>query len=132
MRLRSVAIGSAGGRLALALAAVAALGAFIAAAGPRILAAAQDQAVRQATARLTQADSTIVVSGDWLAEPDARRGSLSALEQAGFGLDIAARLGPRVPAMSVAAHRAYVSEVPFVLPSAAPSAMDGKIGRAHV
>ncbi|HKR71998.1 MAG TPA: hypothetical protein VJT16_24410 [Streptosporangiaceae bacterium] len=68
-RLRRLVLGEAGPAPALVLAAVAMVIAFIVAAGPRALAAADDRATRQAVAQAPAMDTAVQVNADLQARP---------------------------------------------------------------
>jgi putative ABC transport system permease protein len=68
--LRASVFGEAGFRLALALAGIAGLTTFVAAAGPREVAAQQVTAVRQAAAAIPAIQRAVVASASWIS-PDA-------------------------------------------------------------
>jgi putative ABC transport system permease protein len=122
-RLRSVALGSAGARLALALGAVSALTVFIATAGPRELAAGQDQAIRTATASLSAADTAAVASGAWFSSPSQPGSTLTAGQQTSLTRRLTAVL-PAPIRTSLTADRGFVAGIVHLL-TAAPSAMFG-------
>lgn len=122
--LRSLAFGSAGVWLALMLGAVAALTTFIATAGPRVLASAQDQAVARATAILPVVDKAVVITADWSGQRANNQSLLAPAQQATFGQAFADGLHPPATT-SLIAERAFVAGPPVDLSTAAPSAMLG-------
>jgi putative ABC transport system permease protein len=122
--LRALVIGEAGFRLALALAAVAGLTAFVATAGPREVAASQANAATQALAGLPPAQNSIVVTADWFPQAGRPATMMTMPEQAGFGSAIA--LGFPAPINSPAAGtRAFIAGPLLQLPTAARSAIYG-------
>ncbi len=122
--LRAVVIGEAGAWLALALLAVAALTAFVAAAGPREIAASNTSAARVALAAVPAQDATIQVSADWYPQP-GRPATLMTLSQQGrFGSIVASQFPTRVSSPA-ADRRAYLAGPLLQPPVYAPSAMVG-------
>jgi putative ABC transport system permease protein len=83
--LRAAVIGEAGAGLALALAGVAGLTTFVAAAGPREIAAQQVTAVRQAAAALPPSGRSIEATGSWLPSAAEKRSIATLGQQAAFG-----------------------------------------------
>jgi putative ABC transport system permease protein len=120
--LRAIVIGEAGFRLALALAAVAALTAFVAAAGPREVAAAQNGAASRALAAIPQAQTSIVVTSDWFPQPGQPSTVMTRSQQAGLGSAMA-RSFPKPITTPAGGIRAYLAGPLLRVPAAAPSAI---------
>jgi putative ABC transport system permease protein len=116
-RLRSVIVGEAGIWLALALAFVAALTSFIAAAGPREVTGSENGAIQTAINQIAPVDRTIDVSANWVPVAGAR----STIMDPGVQTEFADSFAPDIaPPISVAAGsiRAFVSgpllQLPFI------------------
>ncbi len=124
--LRAAVIGEAGAALALALAGIAALTTFVAAAGPRVIAAEQTTAVRQAAAAFPPSEDAIEAAGDW--QPVAgRKATIATLrQQAVFGQTLAKLLRPRL-SPDDAGIRTWVTGPLFQLTKAARSAIYGRL-----
>jgi putative ABC transport system permease protein len=89
--LRAAVIGEAGVVLALALAGIAGLTTFVAAAGPRVIAAEQVTAVRQALAAAPAAQTGIYASGSWVPAGTAKTPTLT--QMAKFGAAVQSQMG---------------------------------------
>jgi len=124
--LRALFIGEAGIRLALALGCVAALSAFVSAAGPREVAATQTRAARNALAALPGAQTSIVVTADWFPNAGQSSGWMTPAQQAGFGAAIAAQLPRQITALP-GSQRAYLAGPLRQLPTAAKSATTAQL-----
>ncbi len=120
--LRAIVIGEAGFRLALALAAVAALTAFVAAAGPREIAASQNGGAQRALAAIPQAQTSIVVTADWYPQSGKPSSIMTRSQQASFGSAIAESF-PKPMTTPARGIRAYLAGQLLRLPTAARSAM---------
>ena len=105
--LGSMIFGEAGVGLALALAAVAALTSFVAAAGPRAQAASTDGAIRTAISQLAPVQKVIVTTATWYADTGGPNASLTEADQTAFSSTFGHSLaGIDVPPGSA---RAFVS-----------------------
>jgi putative ABC transport system permease protein len=120
--LRAAVIGSAGARLALALCGVAALSTFLAAAGPRELAAARDTAARQVAAELPWYEASISVSASWVPTPPTPSSIWTMADNNPFvrALDRQFTRPIMVPRQGV---RSWFNATPQKLSKAAPSAV---------
>ena len=112
--LRASLIGEAGLRLALALAGITALTAFVTAAGPRELAAEQAIGVRQATAALPPGDQAIYTSGSWYPIAGNPRTYPTFAQQASFAAAVIRNL-PRPISPERTASRIWIAGQPFPL-----------------
>ncbi len=121
-QLRSIVIGAAGARLAVALGLVACLTAFVATAGPREVAATRASASRAALAGLSPQQRTIQVAAGWFPEAGHPASMLTPRQQQAFGAAVAARFGPLVSSPS-AGWRVFAAGPLLRLPTAAPSAI---------
>jgi putative ABC transport system permease protein len=121
-KLRATVIGEAGFGLAIALAGIAGLTTFVAAAGPRVIAADQTTAVRQTATAFPPSERNIEASGYW--QPVAGRPATIATlgEQAALGRAVSRMLRPPL-SPDQAGSRTWVSGPFFQLTKAAPSAI---------
>jgi putative ABC transport system permease protein len=119
--LRAIVIGEAGFRLALALGAVAALTAFVAAAGPREVTASQNAAVQRALAAIPHAQTSIVVTADWYPQPGRPATVMTRSQQALFGSAMVKSF-PKPITVPADGIRAYLASPLVQVPAAAPSA----------
>jgi hypothetical protein len=117
-RLRAAIVGGAGARLALALCGVAALTAFLAAAGPRELASDRDTAAAEAAAEPPWYEASVSVSASWVPTPSSvlTAANISSFVQT---LDAHFTTPITVPRQGV---RFWFNATPQQLSRAAPSA----------
>jgi putative ABC transport system permease protein len=106
--LRSVIVGEAGFRLALALAFVAALTSFITMSGPREQTANQDGAIRTAVSQLAPVNRSIELTASWNPEAGYRPSFLTPDIQSLVGGRFSAHFGPLISVQN-RADRAFAS-----------------------